>query len=93
LVVLNSSSGAGHNGPAAHDDGKEDGWANLVQDHVGGNLRQNITDEEDGDYSVVLSSDQTNIFLEGAQTSCGNVVAVEIIENIYHVLVYEEDYR
>jgi hypothetical protein len=41
-----------------------------------------LTYEEDTDDRIVLVAFETEIFLKRPQTSCGNIVTVEIVQDI-----------
>jgi hypothetical protein len=41
-----------------------------------------LTHKEDTNNGIVLTAYKTKIFFERAQTSCGNVVPIQVVENI-----------
>jgi hypothetical protein len=45
-------------------------------------LGKNVTDKEDANNSVVLLAYETNVLFKVAKTSGGDVITVEVIENI-----------
>jgi hypothetical protein len=51
--VHSACTSADHS-PAAHDDGEEDTWLDLIKDHVGRNLCEDVANEENA-FSVLAS--------------------------------------
>jgi hypothetical protein len=45
-------------------------------------LGKNVTDKEDTDDGVVLLAYETNVLFEVTQTSGGDVISVEIVEDV-----------
>lgn len=49
-------------------------------------LSKDIANEEDRDHCIVLFAMQTDIFLEGSQSSCSDVITVEVVKNVCNLL-------
>lgn len=67
---------AGHGGndaPAQGDDGDPAARGEALEDQVGGNLEDEVGDEEDGDDNLELRGGQTKVFLEAVETGITNV--------------------
>ena len=48
----------------------------MVEEQIGGNLHEDIADEENGQGSLILAADKVKILFETLQTGSGVVVAV-----------------
>lgn len=49
-------------------------------------MGKNVTDKEDTDDGVVLLAYKANVLFEVAQTSRGNVIPVEVVEDVCELL-------
>ena len=67
-IILHRAGAGAHDGPAAHDSWQEARRPDLVQDHVGRDLRQDVANEEDADNRVVLRPLKPDILLKIPET-------------------------
>lgn len=63
--VLGQTSGDGNNGPGHHDAAKEDRGPDSSDDHVGGNTKEDVSDEEDRDTGLVLNVGKGQVLDQG----------------------------
>jgi hypothetical protein len=59
------------------------GRASSVEEHVGRDLTQEITDEQDGDTGLVLCTGEVEVLLKIIKTSESNGVAIEVVEPVH----------
>lgn len=73
----------GDDGPEEHAGGHVVGRAQARDEHVGGDLAENVADEEDGDAGLVLGAGEVGVGFEGAEAGEGDGVAVEVVEPVH----------
>jgi hypothetical protein len=70
---------------SSNDTYQEDRRLHFVQDHICRHLSENITNEEYAGDGVVLLIDKTNILFKVAKSRSRDIIAIEVVENIYVV--------
>lgn len=74
---------AGDDGPEEHAGGHVVGGSKAGDEHVGGDLAEDVADEEDGDAGLVLGAGEVGVGFEGAEAGEGDGVAVEVVEPVH----------
>jgi hypothetical protein len=77
--ILHQRRTTTHNRPDEHPRAHVDARLDARDEHVAGDLHEDVADEEDGDGGVELNSCHTEVFFQVVQTRLGDGVAVDVV--------------
>ena len=81
-VALDEAGAGGDDAPRGDDEGEPSAGGELLEDEVGGDLEEDVGDEEDGDGDLVLVALEVDVCLEVVEASITNVDACSILLSV-----------